>query len=161
MFLEFTRTMDNPDNMQEACQAKGLQYQEAMAALDRAQRRAATKHPTTIRIISTAPLIFGVRGTVLFEEAREGLLSLNLTPAELDKVLAQGVRAAMGAAADMCAARFAAQRALPRVPHGADGKCIKLVIPPKPFKPTEWQGDRGGTGTTASKRTRKGTWRSS
>ena len=61
--------MDNPDNMREACQAKGLQYREAMAALDRAQQLAATKHPTTIRIISTAPLIFGVRGTVLFEEA--------------------------------------------------------------------------------------------
>ena len=73
IFLEFTRAMDNPDNMERALQEKGEQYKAAMAALERAQRRRATKHTPGITSISTAPLIFGVRGTVMMDTAREAL----------------------------------------------------------------------------------------
>ena len=38
IFLEFTRAMDNPDNMERALQEKGKQYKEVMEALERAQQ---------------------------------------------------------------------------------------------------------------------------
>lgn len=157
IFLEFTRAMDNPDNMQAACQAKGRQYAVAEEALRRAQRRASTRHPTLIGTIRTAPLIFGVRGTVMVQEAQEGLAPLKLTSSELDRVLARGVRAAITAASDMCAARFAALKTLPKAPRGADGKRVKVIIPPKHVQPPGWRSDRGWGGSRANKRTLTGT----
>jgi hypothetical protein len=144
IFLEFTRAMDNPDNMAAALEKKGQQYAAAMRALERAQRCREMKHSTRILYISTAPLIFGVRGTVLFNEARASLMPFNLTEAKLKRVLAAGVRAAITAASDMCSARTAALRSLPKAPRGADGKRVKEKIPQKPFKMGHWRGDRGG-----------------
>ena len=110
VFLEFTRAMDNPDTMATALQVKGQQYAQAMRALEDAQRPRAYKHqgPSRITSITTCPLIFGVRGTVLIEEARTGLQHLKLSSAQLKRVLAHGVRAAITAASDLCTARFAA-----------------------------------------------------
>jgi hypothetical protein len=144
MFLEFTRAMDNPDNMSAALETKGDQYKEAVRALERAQRCRQTKHPTSIIYISTAPLIFGVRGTVLMDEARAALMPFNLTEAQLKKVLGAGVRAAITAASDMCSARAAALKCLPKAPRGANGRRVQVKIPQKPFRARHWRGDRGG-----------------
>mmetsp|Transcript_61234 Transcript_61234/g.126488 ORF Transcript_61234/g.126488 Transcript_61234/m.126488 type:complete len:503 (-) Transcript_61234:1075-2583(-) len=145
IFLEFTRAMDNPDNMARACQVKGQQYEVPERALREAQRFRAYRHQgsAAIRSVSTCPLIFGVRGTVLVEEAWTGLQALELTKGQLRKILTCGVRAAVSAASDMCTARFAAMKCLPRRPRGPDGKVIKQHIPPKPFRPAGWRSDRG------------------
>ena len=45
VFLEFTRAMDNPDNIRDALEAKGVQYAAAERALERAQRRASSTSP--------------------------------------------------------------------------------------------------------------------
>ena len=138
IFLEFTRAMDNPQNMVEALAAKGQQYCAAMLAVNRAN---------PLISASTAPMIFGVRGTVMVSEAREGLAPLQLKRAQLEKALAHGVRAAITAASEMCSARFAALKSLPALPRGPDGKRVKVVIPPKPFR-SQWRGDRGGGSQT-------------
>jgi hypothetical protein len=143
IFLEFTRAMDNPDNMAAALLRKGVQYDAAVAALQRAQRSAAHKHSTRIHSVSTAPLIFGVRGVVMIDEARRALQELRLTEAKLKKALTAGVRAAISSASDMCTARAAALKCLPKAPRGPDGKRAKVVIPPKPFQQRAWRHDRG------------------
>ena len=143
MFLEFTRAMDNPDNMSAALARKGHQYDAAVAALLRAQTRRATRHSSHIAKVSTAPLIFGVRGTVMIDEARTALAGLGLKEAQLKRALAAGVRAAITAASDMCTARVAALKCLPKKPRGPGGKRVKVIIPPKPFKAGPWRGDRG------------------
>ena len=134
IFIEFTRAMDNPQNMEEALAAKGQQYTAAMQAVGRAN---------PLISATTAPMIFGVRGTVIVSEARDGLAPLQLKQEQLYKALAQGVRAAITAASDMCSARFAALKSLPALPRGPDGKRVKIVIPPKPFR-QQWRSDRGG-----------------
>ena len=134
LFLEFTRAMDNPDNMSAALERKGGQYNIAVEAARRAN---------LLYTVATAPLIFGVRGTVLLDEARDALIALGLPDGKLKKALAAGVRAAITAASDMCSARAAALRCLPKAPRGADGKRIRVVIPPKPFKPAPWRAERG------------------
>ena len=144
IFLEFTRAMDNPDNMAAALERKGQQYVVAMDALRRAQDRRDTRHKIRIGQVSTAPLIFGVRGTVLINDARSSLQGLQLSEKQLLKVLTRGVREAVTAASDMCSARMAALKCLPRAPRGPDGKRIKVVIPPKPFQRPSWRSDRGG-----------------
>ena len=147
IFLEFTRAMDNPTNMTEACEAKGRQYTFAMRALRKAQEPGQRKRGSVaIASVSTAPLVFGVRGTVLMEVATESLAPLGLKKTQLDKVLASGVRAAVTAASDMCAARFAALRTLPAKPRGPNGKRMKTVIPPKPTRFLPWRSERGWTG---------------
>ena len=143
VFLEFTRAMDNPDNIKEALARKGRQYATAMRALERAQRRSATKHSTPIRVVTTAPLIFGVRGTVLINEARAALMPIGLTEGQLKRVLAAGVRAAITAASEMCTARSEALKSLPKAPRGPNGRRVKVIIKPKPMKPAPWRGDRG------------------
>ena len=105
--------------------------------------RNAVQHSVAIFSVETAPMIFGVRGTVLFEEARSSLEALLLTGAQLKRVLANGVRAAIKGASDMCTARAAALKCLPRAPRGPDGKRVKVVIPPKPFQAPAWRQDRG------------------
>jgi hypothetical protein len=143
IFLEFTRAMDNPDNMAAACIAKGAQYDVPIRALRRAQDFRATKHKDHIYSITTAPLIFGVRGTVLMDVASEALRPLGLTHAQMKTTLARGVRAAITAASEMCSARFAALRSVPAAPRGPNGKRIRIIIPPKPFVATRWRGERG------------------
>lgn len=148
IFLEFTRAMDNPENMAAAAAAKGNQYEIPMRALRDAQNHSATKHTSHIYQVSTAPLIFGARGTVLMKEAIEGLAPFQLTTAKINKVLASGVRAAITAASSMCGARFAALRSLPAQPRGPDGKRIKICIPQKPMQPRPWRSERGWTNQT-------------
>ena len=142
-FLEFTRAMDNPDNMSAALARKGHQYDAAVEALRRAQGRRRTRHATRIGCVATAPLIFGVRGTVMIDEARTALGQLGLTEAQLKRALAAGVCAAITAASDMCTARAAALKCLPRKPRGQDGRRVTEVIPPKPYKGAPWRSDRG------------------
>jgi hypothetical protein len=146
LFLEFTRAMDNPDNMSEALVKKGHQYDAAVKALVKAQSSRVLKHSSRIASVTTAPLIFGVRGTVLLDEAREALRPLNLREAQLRKAMAAGVRAAITAASDMCSARAAAMKCLPKAPRGPDGKRVKVKIPQKPQKARSWRADRGGGG---------------
>ena len=149
IFLEFTRAMDNPDNMAAACEAKGNQYAIPMRALRQAQRSREHRHPALVtEQISTAPLIFGVRGAVLMDVARESLTPLQLTGAQLDRVLASGVRAAVTVASSMCAARFAAKRSLPAAPRGPNGQRVKIRIPQKPFQSRPWRSERGWTQQT-------------
>ena len=149
IFLEFTRAMDNPINMAAACEAKGQQYSFAMRALRKAQEPGQRKRESVaIASVSTAPLIFGVRGTVMMDVATEALSALGLTKAQIDKVLASGVRAAVTAASEMCAARFAALRTLPAKPRGPNGRRAKNIIPQKPTRASPWRSERGWTGTT-------------
>lgn len=143
-FLEFTLAMDNPDNTLAALEAKGHQYNVAVAALSRAQCSTAYCGTTCITSVATAPLIFGVRGTVLVEEAAEALQALNLTSAQLRRALAGDVRAAITVASEMCTARVAALKCLPPTPLGPDGKRAKVVIPQKPFVTPHWRVDRRG-----------------
>ena len=83
---------------------------------------------------------------MLVSEAAEALQGLNLTAAQLRRVLAHGVRAAIAAASEMCSARTTALKCLPARPRGPDGKWAKITIPPKPFKAPHWRQDRGGGG---------------
>ena len=99
IFLEFTRAMDHFHTMPRAHECKSKQYTTAVAAL----RRALPDHRVT-----TAPMVFGVRGSVLHTAAVEELRPFNLTPAGQKRVLAAGVRAAITAASDMITARYAA-----------------------------------------------------
>ena len=146
LFLEFTRVMDNPDNMSAALEKKGHQYDAAVEALRRAQGSSAHQHSTRIASVATAPLIFGVRGMILISEAAEALQALLLTDAQLLRALAHGMRAAITAASEMCSARTAALKCLPKAPRGPDGKRAKVFIPTKPFKAGHWRRDRGGGG---------------
>lgn len=129
--------------MSVALETKGQQYWAAVAALERAQRSRAYKHSSRIIYVATALLIFGVRGVVLMDDVRAALASFQLTEAQLKRVLAVGVRAAIAAASDMCSARAAALRCLPKAPRGADGKRVKVHIPQKPFWAGPWRGERG------------------
>ena len=99
MFMEFTRAMDYEQTMAKALAAKSNQYTKAVKAARRADRG--------LRV-STAPFIFGARGSVVYANALAELRTFNLKPAALTKVLAAGVRAAVTAASDMVTARFAA-----------------------------------------------------
>jgi hypothetical protein len=149
IFLEFTRAMDNPDNMAAACAAKGQQYMVPMRALQKAQRSREHRHPALVtEQISTAPLIFGVRGAVLMDVAGVSLAPLGLTTKQLHRVLASGVRAAITAASTMCSARFAANKSLPAAPRGPNGKRIKVLIPQRPMQPRPWRSERGWTQQT-------------
>lgn len=145
IFLEFTRAMDNPDTMAAALAEKGQQYAQAMRALQDAQRSREHRHqgPSRITSITTCPLIFGVRGTVLVEEAWRGLQPLALTRAKFNTIMAHGVRAAITAASDLCSARFAALRSLPKRLRGANGRLVRVVIPQKQFRDPGWRSDRG------------------
>ena len=78
--------------------------------------------------------------------ARELLQQLQLTEGQLKRVLARGVREAITAASEMCSARIAALKCLPKAPRGADGKRVKVVIPQKPHRQQPWRRDRGGAG---------------
>ena len=106
VFLEVSRPMDQQDNMAKASERKGMQYSEAMDALRRAQRRRGTQGETSV--VSTLPILVGVRGSVEYSEAVNEFNVFKLSKRKLDKVLAAGVRAAITAASDMISARAAA-----------------------------------------------------
>lgn len=145
LFIEFTRCMDHPHTLAEAVERKGHQYDEAVAAVYRAQARQQGVERAVLNA-STIPLVFGVRGSVAYDVAREGLDRFKLSAAKLDKILACGVRAAIEGANDMCNARYAALKTLPGQPRLANGRRAKVVIPPKPTRPRLWRADRGGGG---------------
>ena len=92
----------------------------------------------------TIPFVFGVRGSVAYDDACTGLKWFKLSQAKIDKVLACCIREAITGANDMCNARFAALRVLPGPPRLANGRRVKIVIPPKPLRPQQWRADRGG-----------------
>ena len=101
LFLEFTRAMDHPHTMPTALECKTHQYDAAVRALRRANPA------LTVR---TVPLVFGVRGSVLYADAKSELRVFNMKPAADTRVLAAGVRAAITAASDMVTARFTARK---------------------------------------------------
>mmetsp|Transcript_35403 Transcript_35403/g.72869 ORF Transcript_35403/g.72869 Transcript_35403/m.72869 type:complete len:570 (+) Transcript_35403:200-1909(+) len=115
LFLEFTRAMDHPHTMPSALEAKTHQYDAPVRALRKGQ--------PDLRV-RTAPLIFGVRGSVLFPEATTELQPFMLTPAATKRVLAAGVRAAITAASDMVTARSEALKGMGKAKarrRGANG----------------------------------------
>ena len=99
IFLEFTRAMDHHHTMPSARDTKSRQYAAAVTALRRGMPGVHVR---------TAPMVFGVRGSVLYPDALSELRPFALTPAGEKKVLAAGVRAAVTAASDMITARYAA-----------------------------------------------------
>ena len=99
LFLEFTRAMDHVHTMPAAHACKTKQYDAAVRAL---------KKGNPSFMIRTAPLVFGVRGSVLYTPATSELYPFGLTTAKKRQVLAAGVRAAVSAASDMITARYAA-----------------------------------------------------
>mmetsp|Transcript_29555 Transcript_29555/g.60617 ORF Transcript_29555/g.60617 Transcript_29555/m.60617 type:complete len:234 (+) Transcript_29555:306-1007(+) len=145
VFLKFTRAMDTEDNLAAALEAKGRQYIEAERAIRRAQR--ALSRVTTIDSVITAPLVFGVRGSVMTEDAKEGLRSLQLTDARFRRAMVAGVRAAITGLLEMCTARFEALKQLVRPPPPAGRRRrAPEVIPPKPWVRAAWRSDRGAAG---------------
>ena len=76
----------------------------------------------------TIPFVFGVRGSVAYADACTGLQWFKLSQAKIDKVLACGIREAITGANDMCNARYAALREMPRRPRQANGRLEKIII---------------------------------
>ena len=143
LLLEFTRAMDKPDTMEAALQAKGQQYDAAVCAIRASKGEMGAD--STVDSVVTVPLIFRVRGSVLLTDAMTGLLPFSLTPAQFEKVMTRGVRAAITGLSDMCTARFAALRCLPRpLPPSGRRRNSPVVIPPKPYVKAPWRSDRGG-----------------
>jgi hypothetical protein len=143
LFMEFTRCMDHPHTMAEALAKKGHQYDEAIAAIHRAQEKVRWKDRAVCNA-GTIPMVFGVRGSVAYTDACQGLEWFKLTAAKKDKILAAGVREAIAGANDMCNARYAALQGLQRKARLPNGRLAKVIIPPKPRRPTGWRTDRGG-----------------
>ena len=142
VFIEFTRCMGHPHTMREALERKGHQYDEALAAVVRDQGCTPLQQRQVLTA-STLPLIFGVRGGLAYAEACESLAVFKLTAAKRDRILACGVREAITGANDLCNARFAALKTVPGPPRLPNGKRQKVLIPPKPARPTVWRADRG------------------
>ena len=147
LFLEFTRCMDHPHTMAEALLRKGHQYDEAITAVHRAQARVPLKDRAVCNAV-TVPLVFGVRGSVAYKEACEGLEWFKLSAAKKDKILACGVRKAIAGASDMCTARYAALREMPRKARLPNGRRVKEIIPPKPSRAAGWSRIGGGYAAT-------------
>eukprot|EP00961_Rhodomonas_salina_P239648 3237089-Rhodomonas_salina.1 len=92
--------MDHPHTLAAALQVKSSQYAAVEQAAMRAQRSKNYLDRTVVHA-STAPFIFGVRGSVLTLESAPFFRLLNLTTSQESKVLAHGVRAAISAASDL------------------------------------------------------------
>ena len=86
----------------------------------------------------------------MIDVATTSLAPMKITSAQLNRVLASGVRAAITVAYTMCAARFAAKRSLPAAPRGPNGQRIGVVIPQKPTRPRVWRSERGWVGPPQS-----------
>ena len=143
LFFEFTRCMDHSFTMDAALVRKAHQYDEAVDALSRAQANIPLS-ARTVTQVHTVPMIFGVRGAVAYAEACQALQWFKLSQARQDKILAQGVREAITGASDLCTARFEALRKIPAAPRLPNGRRQRVIIPPKPYRPSEWRADRGG-----------------
>ena len=145
VFLEFTRSMDHPHTLAAALQVKSSQYAAAERAAMRAQRSKDYFDRTVVHA-STAPFIFGVRCSVLTLESAPFFRLLDLTTSQESKVLAHGVRAAIGAASDLCAARMAARKRQPPPPGSKrtpGGRRKKAPSPPLRWHSAPWRADRG------------------
>ena len=134
LFLEFSRPMDQQDNLYAALERKESQYDAAVAAIRRAQTSVqACNRP--ISAVSTKPFLVGVRGSVPYVDARYEMEVFELSSKKTDRVLAAGVRAAVAAASDMITARTAA---LPNAPRRG-----KQTYKPRPPRVQVWREDRG------------------
>ena len=133
-FLEFSRPMDQENNMRAAQERKSDQYLAAEKAIRRAANRIPWKD-RKVKTVSTLPLLVGVRGSVNHYEAVQALSIFDLTGKKTDRVLAAGVRAAITAASAMIDARTAA---LPSAPSRG-----KQQFKPRPWRATAWRADRG------------------
>ena len=141
--------MDHTHTMLAALDRKTHQYDEAIAAVQRAQEPLLLSK-RTVRIVNTIPLVFGVRGAVAHAEAIEGLKWFKLSSAKMDRILAQGVRAAITGASDLCTTRFEVIHKVPGAPRLPNGKRQRVIIPPKPHCQQVWRADRGGGGEKIS-----------
>ena len=93
--------MDQGDSLTAATLRKGEQYDAAVQAVTKGER----PQRSSQFAVSTAPLVFGVRGSVDYAD-----ILLHLAPFNLhrpDRVLAAGVRAAVAAASTMIDGRKA------------------------------------------------------
>ena len=134
IFLEFSRPMDQQDNLYVSLARKERQYDEAVAAVRRKERGVSLLH-RKVREVATLPIVVGVRGSVGYAEAIQELAVFKLSAKKTDRVLAAGVRAAVTAASDMVAARTAALPSAP--PRG------KQTFKPRPTRVQGWREDRG------------------
>ena len=117
-FLEFSRQMDYDDSMAAASARKGAQYDEALEAVMRAQRRG-TYGTNQVASAATLPLLFGVRGSVEYADISEWLAVFRAR--SVDRVLAAGVRATLEASTAMITARRAALSSGEDVRSRSDG----------------------------------------
>lgn len=139
--------MDNDLTFPEALHVKINQYDKAEEAVWRAQHGSTWATRTVVQV-KTCPFVFGVRGSVMADACFHFLLDrtgLHLTEAQARTVLAAGVRAAIRGLSDMSSARTAALSTLPPKPSDKAGKCVKTIIPQKPFKIRPWRTDRTGS----------------
>eukprot|EP00961_Rhodomonas_salina_P016773 226265-Rhodomonas_salina.1 len=115
-FLELTRCMDHGDNMTAARANKSCQYDIAIAAIKRAQNALPRGDRSSV---FTAPLIFGVRGSVLSGHAATVLRSVEVKEEHVTAILRRGVRAAIKRLTVMTGARKTALQNLQNLPSNA------------------------------------------
>lgn len=145
-FLEFTRAWDEDDSLQVAEERKAEQYVQA----EQAVRRGPTWR-SRVRSVDTLPFVFGVRGSVRHKTLRENLLALDVKDKQCDKVIAQGIRAAITEARQVCVAHKELAKSAPKafgphLRHQYTARGVRkrvLTIPPKPAGHTTWRRDRG------------------
>jgi hypothetical protein len=102
LFLEFSRPMDQDENIRASTLQKGTQYDEAVNAILKGQR-SQEGQLQPIKVVRTVPLIFGVRGSVDLQD-----ITSQLAPFKMKKparVIAAGIRAAISGASNMIVAR--------------------------------------------------------
>eukprot|EP00961_Rhodomonas_salina_P184856 2495673-Rhodomonas_salina.2 len=126
--------MDHEHMLKAALAVKSHQYYAVVQAALLAQ--ATTSYDQcTVKTVSTAPFIFGFRGSILTLDCAPFFHLLGLSQAKTDDILASCVRAAVTAASDMCTACLAAKAkqppaSLPRLPGK---RKHQTTIPNKPW----------------------------
>ena len=145
-FLEFTRAWDEGDSLRTAEERKAEQYAAAETAV-----KSSAAWKSSVRHVDTLPFVFGVRGSVRHQTLRENLLALDLKASQCDRVIAQGIRATITEARQLCVAHRELAKTAPRPfgPHQRHQYTARgtrkraLTVPPKPARPQVWRRDRG------------------
>ena len=100
-----------------------------------------------MRSVDTLPFVYGVRGSVRYQTLRENLLALDVKAKQCDKVIIQGIRAAITEARQVCVAHKELAKSAPKAfgPHQRHQYTKRgvrkraLIVPPKPARPAPWQ----------------------
>mmetsp|Transcript_3682 Transcript_3682/g.7442 ORF Transcript_3682/g.7442 Transcript_3682/m.7442 type:complete len:131 (+) Transcript_3682:368-760(+) len=127
--------MDQLANMRASMDRKSEQYAAAMTAISRAQL-ATPFFDRQVRDVRTLPMIVGVRGSVLYDDAVADLAIFELPKRKVDRVLAAGVRAAISVASEMITGRTVA---LPNAPPRG-----RQAFRPRARRQVHWRAERGG-----------------